>query len=167
MVDLDKVQNYIWIFALIGIIAGVAVLINTEFLTTLPDSSVKFTVSNESLTIVDAETLAILTNSNDPFGNYSGVSVTNATAGEYITVGNYSITSRGIIMQSGEYNATVNVTYIFERYTTQGNILQNSTLGIANITKQLPTVGTVIGVSLIVAVVVTLFFFFRGKRQTF
>ena len=50
---------------------------------------------------------------------------------------------------------------------TQRDVVDNATLGIANITKQLPTVGTVIGVLIIVAAVVGLvgvFQFFGGGK---
>jgi len=48
---------------------------------------------------------------------------------------------------------------------TQQDVIENSTQGIANITKQLPTVGTVIGVLIIVSAVVGLvgvFSYFGG-----
>jgi len=83
MVSFTEVPQYIWAFALIGILGGVAVLVNAEFQDTLSTDA-------------------------------------------------------------------------------QKDVTRNATLGISNITKQLPTVGTIVGVSLIVAVVVTLFFYFRG-----
>lgn len=42
--------------------------------------------------------------------------------------------------------------------------IENATAGIVNISKQLPTVGTIFGVLLIVGAVVMLFFYFRGKQ---
>jgi len=51
---------------------------------------------------------------------------------------------------------------------TQTDVIDNATLGIANITKQLPTVGTVIGVLIIVSAVVGLvgvFAYFRGAGE--
>ena len=50
---------------------------------------------------------------------------------------------------------------------TQQDIIDNGTLGIANLTEQFPTVGTIIGVSIIVGVVVILFVAFRGKGESF
>ena len=50
---------------------------------------------------------------------------------------------------------------------TQRDVIDNATLGIANITKQLPTVCTVIGVLIIVSAVVGLvgvFSYFRGAE---
>jgi len=88
MVSFTEIPQYIWAFALIGILGGVAVLVNTEFQNTLVNE-------------------------------------------------------------------------------THKDILRNATAGISNITRQLPTVGTIIGVSLIVAVVVTLFMYFRGSGRTF
>lgn len=44
-------------------------------------------------------------------------------------------------------------------------VYDNATLGVLNISKQLPTVGTIFGVLLIVGAVVMLFFYFRGKEQ--
>ncbi len=56
----------------------------------------------------------------------------------------------------------------FEKTLTTGPATAstgNATQGIANITAQLPTVGTIVGVSLIVGVVVLLFVAFRGQGQ--
>lgn len=50
---------------------------------------------------------------------------------------------------------------------TQTDTTTNATLGIANIAEQLPTVGTIVGVSLIVGVVVLLFVAFRGRGATY
>jgi ABC-type transport system involved in Fe-S cluster assembly fused permease/ATPase subunit len=49
---------------------------------------------------------------------------------------------------------------------TQTDIIDNGTEGIANIMEQFPTVGTIVGVSVIVGVVVLLFVAFRS-RDTF
>jgi len=49
---------------------------------------------------------------------------------------------------------------------TQTDIIDNGTEGIANIIEQFPVVGTIVGVSVIVGVVVLLFVAFRG-RETF
>lgn len=46
---------------------------------------------------------------------------------------------------------------------TQQDIIDNGTEGIANIMEQFPTVGTIVGVSVIVGVVVLLFTAFRGN----
>ncbi len=50
---------------------------------------------------------------------------------------------------------------------TQTDVTKNATLGIANIAAQLPTVGTIVGVSLIVGVVVLLFVAFKGQGSTY
>jgi hypothetical protein len=42
--------------------------------------------------------------------------------------------------------------------------IDNASAGVLNISKQLPTVGTIFGVLLIVGAVVMLFFYFRGKQ---
>ena len=42
--------------------------------------------------------------------------------------------------------------------------IDNASSGLLNISKQLPTVGTIFGVLLIVGAVVMLFFYFKGKE---
>jgi len=174
MVSLQEAPRYIWIFALIGILGGISVLINTELRQSIPGAQTANTIYNETVSITDSSTLASLDHINLGFGNYTNVVVTNATVAEAepLASGNYTLTATGIYMGTGADGANwdgqdINVTYTYQYYTDVGLAIENATLGVTNLTKQLPTVGTVVGVSLIVAVVVLMFFYFRKKGRGF
>lgn len=166
MVSLQEAPNLIWILVVIGMVAALGALILTEFSNSM-DSTATTTFNNETQTVVDASTLVVFSNSNQDFGNYSYVYVTNASDGIPLPSTNYSITYAGLIMQSGEFNGdNVNVTYTQKYYNTAGNVMANSTMGLVNMTKQLPTVGIVIGVALVIGIVVSLLVYFgiEGRK---
>lgn len=171
MTTLREAPGYIWIFVIVGIMGGLGILILTEFQESLT-SSVKTAVNNETITITDNNTIATFAHTNIPFGNYTGVTVTNETESDAIYSDNWIINDYGIFMgvnttHAGSWDGVnINVTYTFEAYNTQGNVIQNSTLGVANVTKQLPTVGIVVGVSLIIGILVLLMIFI-GRPRTY
>jgi len=61
-------------------------------------------------------------------------------------------------------NTGFNITYSYASGGTKVDTLKNSTVSIRNITKQLPTVGIIIGVLLILGAVVMMARYFGGKE---
>jgi hypothetical protein len=105
-------------------------------------------------------------------GNITSIAaVTNATGGELLTVANYSFSGVTITANAtSDYNATsVNVTYTVD-YDSQGlidtnNIILNYTLSGTNITAQLPTVGTIIGIAILLTVLIGILIFAITKMM--
>ena len=95
------------------------------------------------------------------------VVVINASGGEVITSGNYTLTDTtitGSLTMSADYNGTaVNVSYI-TTFDSQGqidsnNIILNYTTSATNTAAQFPTVGTIIGIAILLAILIALLVF--------
>jgi len=183
MIDgLNKVPMAVYLFVIIGILAAVGILINAEMKSST-DTTSSFSVVNETVTIaaagVDLAKLSLSAPSSILYTNTSeGVDVnlnssiiiintTGVTDGDQAAtytayLDDAAIEATGVSWE-GVY---INISYSGTDYNQAGNALLNSTYGIANVTKQMPTVGTVIGVLLIVSAVVGLvgvFSYFRRK----
>lgn len=89
-----------------------------------------------------------------------GFNAYNATSGELITGGNYTLyTETGrLLFGSNVYNGTdTQLNYTYETGTATKLILDNSTNALLNLSKQLPTVGTIIGIMVIIVAVLMMF----------
>ena len=164
----------IWMFVLVGILAGVGVLVNSEFQDNGITKYNSITTNNETITSPSNSNAVNLANPSVILP--TTITVTNESNGETLATDEFNVTLIGLdtiefwLLRDINNYTKVNITYTSYHYTQQWNTIENSTLGIINITKQLPTVGTVIGVLLIVAVIVGLvgaFTFFRRGREAY
>lgn len=101
------------------------------------------------------------------------VVVVNATGGETILAGNYTVTATTITGTSDMtllYNGTaVNVSYV-TAFDSQGqvdsdNIILNYTLSATNTAAQFPTVGTIVGIALLLLILIALLIFAIRKMM--
>ena|SRR3972149_1107720 len=160
MVSLTDLRGIIISFLVVGIFLGLGAIILSELqsstreintqtnesitptanaYTTLarPDA-IGITILNNKTTLVPSAYYSLITNY---YGSF--VNVTNASYG-------------GVIY---------NITYTYYVHDDISTALQNSSVGILNISTQLPTVGTVFGVLVIVGAVVLIFFIYMKKKE--
>ena len=103
-------------------------------------------------------------------GALSDVALYNASSGEFIGAGNYTITGVVINHTIGIYldqnvNVSATVTYDSQGLIDTDSIIQNYTESGTNITAQLPTVGTIIGVALLLTVLLGILIFAIRKMM--
>ena len=176
MVDVREAPSFIMGIVLAILVAGAGVLVIDGLRDGLADTD-GFTVNNETISSASSST-------NSTLGTLSvtsltGVIVSNATEGSpEIASGNYTI-KEGALLQSNiervfffqltvgtPWEATdLNITYAGTTFNDQGDILSDGTTSVSNITDQFGTVGTIIGVAIIVGVVVLLFIGFMGRKK--
>ena len=152
------------LFVVIAILALVFFQVNDSLITNLPSSSA--TTSNETVTLTVAGTS--LSQSILPLFSITSSTVTNATGGEVVSTGNYTISSAGLIQATATSNYTnqaVNVTYTYN-YQGDATGAYNSSVSMrdagTNITSNMPLVGTVIIFGIIIAIIAV--FFLRGRN---
>ncbi len=171
MVSINELPAIIIVIVVAGILAGVGVLVLDEIRTDMSGATNSFNIQNETITITAAGVDLTVRSLTD----LSSLVFTNITDGDLPEILNSSsiiVNTTGIengveaavytayledIIQAGYEGKEINLSYSGTDYSTEGNAFLNSTQGIANITAQIPTVGVIIGVSLIVMVILLLF----------
>ena len=175
MVSIEETPNMILTLVLIALVAGVgAFLLGSlrEGIEPLDATS----VSNETLTSVNTATNVTLARSS--IGNLSSISVYNNTVGnELIGANNYIIqetlglagedlTSFNFILTADGWNNTdVNISYTITDWNTKGTILNNGTIAVGNLSEQMPTVGTIFGIGLIISIIAIVFLTIGRRRE--
>jgi len=162
---------------LILVILGVALSIGSKIVEEVRDdaSTIVTTINNETVTIVNENTTANFAYANAgayfDWGNYSDVSVTNATAeSDEIGTKEYAINSEGILMgvfaaEEGTWNGlTVNVTYTYTKGDVAWDAAQSSGIGIANLSSWEDTIATVIAAVVIIGLLMAGFGGFLAIR---
>jgi len=100
----------------------------------------------------------------------SGILMTNATGGEVLASDNYTTSTNVISATTGVYNGTeVNVSYTVN-YDSQAkvdadSIILNYTSSASNTSAQFPTVGTIIGVAILLLILIGLLIFAIRKMM--
>ena len=136
--------------------------------------NVGFTQDSGSFT---NESITLTTTGNTPAGAVgkinpalTNVVMYNGTAGELITSGNYSVVGALISNITPTYgNEAVNVTYDIS-YDSQGqrdsdSIILNYTQSATNTSAQFPTVGTIIGIAILLLILIALLVFAIRKMM--
>lgn len=178
MVNMNELPGYIMAIVVVGILAGAGILINDELKGTI-DSTNTFTITNETIVIVAAGIDLVKRSVEDP----SVVTILNTTAPHAdanLNASSYVINTTGTTRDESPITYTIYLndrlnpswegtsillTYSGENYNTQANAISNATQGVANITAQIPVVGTIVGVALIVGVVLLLFVAFNSSKK--
>ena len=129
---------------------------------------------NETITLTDATTGATpATAENRVNGNLTNVVMSNATdgGGEFINSDNYTISGVLLIATAtSEYNATsvnvsATVTYDEQGKIDSDNLIVNYTKSATNTSAQFPTVGTIIGIAVLLAILIGLLIFAIRKMM--
>lgn len=103
-------------------------------------------------------------------GALSSLVITNATGGETISSGNYTVTGVVITNATGDYadmyvNVSGTVTYDTAGKINTDNLISNYTLSVTNVSEQFPTTGTIIGVALLLVVLLGILIFAIKKMM--
>ena len=121
----------------------------------------------QAMTLANNSIVTLTGTSGKTNPSVSDVVVINATTGEVITSGNYTLTDTTITGASDmtlSYNGTgVNVSYV-TAFDSQGqldseSIILNYTTSATNTAAQFPTVGTIIGIAILLAILIALLVF--------
>ena len=174
--ELENAQNWIGALVFLVILAAIGVLILHELQTTMKSTT---SIENETFTSFTAGTPKTLVSGSDDFpADLSIDRIQNATSGALYLENNTNFVVNStygelvilatIISEEGnnvEVVATTdfNVSYTYSHGNTKTDVITNSTLGITNVTDQLPTVGIIVGVLLIIGAVVLIALYFGRK----
>ena len=182
MVSVQEIPSLIITLVLVALVGGVGALLLGDIRRGM-DSTDAFSISNESLTSVSNTTNITL--ASQSMSTLTSILVYNNSAGdELLTAALYSVTPIGPLLdgdpavsftfQLAEGQTTgpwqgqnLNISYSGENYDTRGDIFLNGTRGVSNLSAQMPTVGTIIGVGLIIGIVTVVFVTLRGKRREY
>ena len=181
--NLNNAPAIVLSFIIIGILAGVGVLINSEVQDGIGKTT-GYTVTNETiLAVSNTSNVTLLRTS---ITNLTDIIVINASLNEEVAVGNWSVTEvaptngneeiqyvfyltdagSGANTDNASYEGQdMNISYSGADFSDSATAIRNATRGVGNLTKQLPTVGTVFGVLLIVAAVIGLVGIFSYFRR--
>lgn len=180
MVKIDEARTWIGAVVLLIIMAAIGVLIQSELYGSMKDSA---TTTNETTTSLTAGTpYSLVTGDTDFPADLSVTKVTNETNGvpypenasnwHYnTTLGSITILSTVCSDEAGAScsedfsNTNFNVTYSYTPGAIKTDVLKNGTLSISNVTKQMPTIGIIMGVLLIIGAVMLIAKYF-GSRYT-
>ena len=115
------------------------------------------TFTNETIILNDSATPS--TAQGRVNGILSNVVITNATDGVILSSGNYTVSGVIITNTTGVYigqnvNVSATVTYDTQGKIDSDNIILNYTASAVNVSKQFPTVGTIIGVALLLVILI-------------
>ena len=162
----EMILSWIIAFGLIGLIASVFLLINTEF----KEETYLFTttsVTNESGAYVNS-TGYTLSGASDfkakDFVITAAWNVTNVTDPVLIASGNYTVSTAGVLTNASTTTwSTVNVSHTHKvgESTTATEGIEDASSGIAKITSKLPLIGTIIVLSVILVIVLAVVAYVR------
>ena len=183
MVSIQEIPSLIITLVLIALVGGVGAFLLSDIRRGM-DSTDDFSISNE--TLVGVSNTTNLTLAFQSISTLTSILVYNNSAGdELIQAGNYSITPIGPLLDgdaavSFTFQLTpdiadthlwqgqnLNISYSGTNYDTRGDIFLNGTRGISNLSAQMPTVGTIIGVGLIIGIIAVVFMTIRSKRREY
>jgi hypothetical protein len=160
MVSLTELRSIVIIFTVIGIFLGLGGVILNEIQVSTRDSS---TQTNESIT----PTANAYTSLARP--DIIGITrIQNRTtlvpSGYYNLVSNYYNAFVNVTNASWA-GVNYNITYTYYVHDDTSTALQNASVGVLNISTQLPTAGTVFGVLVIVGAVVLIFVLYSRRKE--
>lgn len=177
--DLDNAKTWIGSLILLIIIASIGAIIIVELIPSMKSSTI---VNNQTLTGLTAGTpYQLVSGTNDFPADLSVTFLTNNTEGSHYsqnstqwfvnsTYGQITILSTiiadnpiGAAGVETVANTNFNVTYTYSSENIQTSILTNGTLTLRNVTKQIPTLGIIMGVLLIISAVVAMTVYFGRK----
>lgn len=152
----------------VGVIAAAGAIALNEFQTDLINDIAVTTITNESVTLSNSSNTSLANNyvtavSGVKGTNQSGTNRSLATT-EFTVTNLNSIIHATIILDNDTFNGTVghvNYTFRDELSTFQTNVTSEGLLGTRNATSFLSTIGTLLGVAALVAIVVGAFLFAR------
>ena len=153
--ELRQIQPVILSLVIVGIILGIGLLVLSEFQSGLSTASA--TVNNETLTTVTEAGETVTTAGTCGFNSFAVTTATNATGGEIIASGNYTIDSdKGIVYSTGGTynNSDWNVTYNYN-YGQEGCEGVNATINAIN---KIPTWLPIIVILAIVGIILAIVF---------
>ncbi len=178
-VKLDEAKTVIMAVTLLVILAAIGVLILQELQGTMKSST---TINNQTLSGLTSGTPYTIVTGTDDFPADLSASVTNETSGGTyaqndtqwyvnstygtIVILDTAVVSDPIEAAGPDVVATTgyNVTYSYSHGNTKTDTITNATLGISNLTKQLPTLGIIFGGLLIIGAVFLMALYF-GKKS--
>jgi|ETNvirnome_2_300_1030623.scaffolds.fasta_scaffold00142_5 uncharacterized 2Fe-2S/4Fe-4S cluster protein (DUF4445 family) len=185
VVDIKDIPQIVLTLVVLIITAAVGVLIMNALQGGIGDTDTNSNV-NETLSGVTVGTNNTLASTSRSNISTSSVTVTNATEGQIISEGNYTIEPINPLPSSKSTEAVsfifrlknttsdtdnrfegqnVNITYNTVDFNQKGNILNNGSISTGNITAQIPTVGVLIGLGVLIGIVSLLIF--AGRRDEF
>lgn len=167
MPDFDNARMWISLIVLTGLLLSIGVIVISEI-----GTGELSTNSTENLTVDGWTTSANFSISeNDRAGfelDTGSVRVYNITGGGLYTAStDYIAYSSGTLswVNSTDDTGDLNLTFTYKYSgTVESSTFENSTLSLSNFSRQLPTVGTVLGVLLIIIVVVILAGYMFSKK---
>lgn len=158
-ISLQSAPRFVLILILLGMLLGAGIIALSAFRTTaritatnannftaLNQTSVRFAVTGE-LTC-------------------SGVSIVNSTLDDDTAA--FTITNcEALLTDNSQNNTNHRASYTAIRISAASTTINNSMRGATNLSDQLPTVGTLLGVGLILIVVIGVFAFMAIKSRSF
>jgi predicted heme/steroid binding protein len=166
MVDIDRAKFWLSTIVIIGLLSAVGVIVIDAFgEDQLSTSSVSnetisgwTTSTNKTVSKYQVDSFLLLTSTVLVYNN-------SADATLYTVNTDYIAYSDGTLswLTASDEISDKNVSYSYNHGNVVTATMDNSTKGLANFTKQLPTVGTVLGVMLIVLVITFMAMYFGRK----
>ena len=157
-ISLQSAPRFVLILILLGMLLGAGIIALSAFRTTARETVAaanNFTAVNA--TNVDFSVAGTLT--------CSGVTIINSTLED--TTSKFVITNCEALLTDNSQTATNHrASYTAIRTSAASDALNNSMRGAINISTQLPTVGTLVGVGLILVVVIGVFAFMAIKSKS-
>ena len=159
-ITFDTAPRLILLFVLIGMVLGAGVISLNSFNTSSRPTSgryVEFTAANSTAVSFNDTTVSIY--------SCGTPVITNGTNHVDITY-EFTISNCYATLKNNSYNnLKVNATYTASLEGDQNKVLTNTVSGGLNMSQQLPTVGTILGVGLILVVVIGVFAYFAMRQE--
>jgi len=172
MANLEDVPNKIWLVVLIGFLLGTGLTAlnafkDTEITTASKVNETQANACSSNILKIDANYDPTLYDK----WSITNLVLSNATDIQEIPSSNYSaptgLGNVSVVFDANSEWATctassINATYDHTAHTLSSSGITNASSSLSNISEQLPTVGTIIGVLIIIAAVVGMVVYFRG-----
>jgi len=155
--NLSSAPRFVLILLLIGMLLGAGIIALSSFRTTARE------------TVSSANNFTALNSTAVTFGKTdeltcSNVVIINSTLVD--TTSKFVITNcQAMLTDNSQNNTNHRATYTAIRTTAASQTLNNSIRGASNLSAQLPTVGTLLGVGLILTVVIGVFMFMLLRNR--
>ena len=165
--SLDKFKEAIAALVLVALVIAALALALDGFQDGIEEDLVSVTSGNESFSYTNATSASL---NIDCFSGISCSAVVNGTTGVLIGSGNYTCSDRNITVYDNDVGG-VNSTYgwastLYVIYSCNPkdyayNVTEEGLEGISNSSSYLSTIGTLLGVAALIAVVIMAFYFVR------
>ncbi len=157
-ITLQSGPRFVLILILLGMLLGAGIIALSAFRTTARE------------TVTTANNFTALNQTNVDFSREteltcSGVSIVNSTLAD--NTASFTITNcNALLTDNSQNNTNHRASYTAIRISAASTTLNNSMTGAVNLSAQLPTVGTLVGVGLILVVVIGVFAFMAVRSKS-